>query len=208
MPRITPRKTSKRFRDLKKNIDLLNDHLLPKAKISGNYSLREQTLLRSHRLLLHAEIESYFEGIAEDTAQRAIKNYHTSRKARHVLAAICAFSQSKINLPKRFDDPSPEKFLYKRMDDELSQFMQTIKSNNGIIQKDLCKLLLPLGVDEKALDPVFLTDLDDFGRKRGELAHNSIKINQQIDPKDVLKKINTLWLPEIQKIDEIIMELK
>jgi hypothetical protein len=206
-------KNSQRFKDFKKNIDFLTKQLLPSEKPSGDYTLEEQTLLRSHRILVHAEIESYFEDIAINKVTAAIKTFKKTKKASHVLAALCAYSQKrKVNLPEKYNDKS-EKFLEERLVKEINHFNWVIQENHGILQKNILQILLPIGICESDIDPTLLIDLDQLGKERGKFAHSpiynrSIKSKQKFDPSIEQKRIADLWIPEIQKIDSIILRLR
>jgi hypothetical protein len=64
--------------------------------------------------------------------------------------------------------------------------------NHGVKQSDIMKLLLPIGFRPSDLDAVFVATLDSFGANRGEVAHTSIKTQQQIDPQTELNTVSRL----------------
>jgi len=64
-------------------------------------------------------------------------------------------------------------------------------------------MLLPVGVDVLRIDPIFLANMDNFGKKRGDAAHQStsVQVTTGIDPKDEFQNIVTI-LAGIKLIDE------
>ena len=59
-----------RHKQLVSRIITIEKNLLPPIKINGNYTKQESDLIRSYVLLVHAEIEAYFEDVAINKAQR------------------------------------------------------------------------------------------------------------------------------------------
>jgi hypothetical protein len=53
---------------------------------------------------------------------------------------------------------------------------------DGVKVKDLKKLILPIGVRISDLDATWITNLDNFGKLRGDVAHKTVGVLQPIDP--------------------------
>nr|WP_321352973.1 HEPN domain-containing protein [uncultured Methanoregula sp.] len=200
---------SKRFQELEKSINYLTGFLLPSQKPSADYSLEELIRMRSHRILIHAEIESYFEDIAVDKIRTAAAEYKMTKKTGPVLAALfaCSQRQTPVKLPDTHN--KNRNFFENRLDEESTIFHNMVKNNHGIHQNNILQLLLSIGVCETEIDQTLLIDLDQLGTQRGEFAHTSIsnKTKQKFDPSIERNRIK-LWIPVIQKIDLIIMGLK
>ena len=66
--------------------------------------------------------------------------------------------------------------------------------NHGIREKNLLRLLLPIGADFSAFDPILISELDSFGERRGTVAHSSaiFHVTSKPDPKDELEKVNNI----------------
>src|SRR3954471_11309050 len=143
----------------------LRDTFLPKPRLSLKYTRREQDLIRAYRLLVHAEIEAFIEERAEQTARRAVQLYR-GRKATRALLGLFAFEdrQSK-ELPETLD-PSEHKLLT-RAHKALNRYGYVISQNNGIKEENLSALLLPIGCHEPDLDPLWVTEMNQFGAERG-----------------------------------------
>lgn len=56
------------------------------------------------------------------------------------------------------------------------------------------------------LDQLWLTNLDEFGKRRGDVAHKAIKAQQQIDPKSELQVVEDL-VKGLRELDELIAKL-
>lgn len=65
------------------------------------------------------------------------------------------------------------------------------RENNGIREKNLLALLLPIGVDLRTVDPLLIGRLDDLGSRRGAAAHLSISraVRTGVDPANELAEI-------------------
>jgi hypothetical protein len=66
--------------------------------------------------------------------------------------------------------------------------------NHGIREKNLLRLLLPIGADLSSFDPILISELDGFGERRGVFAHSSAitHVTSRPDPKDELDKVNNI----------------
>ena len=205
-------KQSKYFRDLTINLEKIEKTFLSmKIRTYGSYNLQELSMARAYGLLVHAEIEYYFENIAREVVLKSYKKWKSDKISSHVLMSITAFLNIKEQIPENVSDAKMNKneegLIEKRLEYCVSKYMGIINSNNGIKEKDLLKILLPLGIHLNDIDPTFLISADSFGRYRGELAHNSIKTKSFTDPFAKKKEIVNI-LTEIRKLDSKIISLK
>ena len=61
---------STRYNKLSRRITVIESSYLPSVNSLGNYSSKEQDDIRAYLLLIHAEIESYFEEISEEKVKK------------------------------------------------------------------------------------------------------------------------------------------
>lgn len=77
----------------------------------------------------------------------------------------------------------------------VADYRNDVKNNHGIKEDNIKKLFQPLGYRIDNFDALFLSTLESYGEKRGEIAHMSIKHTQQLLNKN----------DEYNKIEEILM---
>jgi hypothetical protein len=196
---------SARLKRLVKRIDFLEQNILPKERLNGNYSKIEHDLIRSFVLLVHAEFESYVEDKVKDKVQKALQSWITTRKRSNCLKAILAFSGSEVSYDNvRKEDKNSIQF---RINKVVAHFLNTVKKNNGIKESDLLKLLLPLGLELTDLDDTWLTVIDSFGATRGAIAHNTIGVQVTLDRSTELDRIRNQILPGLVDLDASIEKL-
>jgi HEPN superfamily RiboL-PSP-like protein len=195
---------SARFLQLSRRAKKLRQIFLPKNfSPTGAYTSRQLDLARAYRLLVHAEIESYLEDRSKDLAVRATRQFKSDRRPRKVVLNLLSFHSRGKAI-----DESKMLSLYasgaEHVDDSLDSaaaaYHYSVQQNHGVKQTDLMKLLLPLGFQPSGLDALFIATLDSFGTNRGEVAHTSIKTQQQIDPKTELDTVSLL-LKHLENID-------
>lgn len=194
---------SRRFRELESRIDTITKHLLPKTKIRGNYTKEEQDKIKSYLLLIHAEIESFFEDRVHHKINLAFKNWRTKRQRSMILLSVMAFRDEEISYKpfKNYKD------IESRLDKALNSFNHYIKvKNHGIKEENILNLLLPLGIEENQIDSTWLATMESFGGLRGRIAHSSAKIKLTLDPVTEQSTVN-LIMTEIKKLDFLINKL-
>ncbi|HBX5730756.1 hypothetical protein I4178_25570 [Klebsiella pneumoniae] len=209
---------STRFITLQERLDELRRHLLP-AEFSpiGEYDPVQLDMAKGYRLLTHAEFESYLEDISKDTVLYALQQWSRNKTpSKTIVSFLAAYhscwsvgdeqsNQELIELSRGRTNPKDS--LREIMNIASKQFMDRISSNHGIKAKNFKSLILPTGVDIDELEPQMLPKLDSFGSKRGEIAHLSAKVNQQINPKDELDDVNFI-LTCFRELDEKLTEIK
>jgi hypothetical protein len=199
--------TSKEFVELNKNIKIIEKNLLPKIKLTGTYTEREKNLVRGYLLLAHAEIESYFEEIANNVVLSAHSKWEKTKKPSHIITSLIAYLGCKSQeVPESINDTS-RALIEKRVKESLDLYVKYLKQNHGIKQKNILRILLPLGIPLNEIDSAWLLEMDTFGDDRGEIAHHSIKVQKIIDPSTEQKRVERV-LVEIKKIDSLVISLK
>ena len=197
---------SSRYKKLISRISSLERNLLPAVKVSGNYSKKESDMIRSYVLLVHAEIESYFEDVASLKVQQALARWTANRTKSNCLLAIMSFCSNEINwdgIPK----VDRLRFNY-RINKVVSHFINKLGANHGIKSNHLYKILLPIGIEESDLDNAWLSTMDSFGSQRGSIAHSTISAQNQIDLVTERNNINNNILPPINDLDLLIKSIK
>jgi len=209
--------------------DLVREHakicrdLLPKNfDPTGYYPDSVLTSTLAYRVLSHAEIESYLEDRAFETALMATKAWKEKRKPSKTILGLLAFSGPNIESPPISVDlsqptqpPSWEDKiqLSNRIESAMKVFSSAVKNNHGIKENNIHRLLLPIGIELHELDPVLIADLNSFAEERGEVAHLSsrkYRTKQQIDPKYELARVKSIIVRLInidQAIDKLLLEI-
>jgi len=145
----------------------------------ANYSRKELSQVDAYAVLVHAEMESYFESCADhaiDLADKHLKN----DKYNRIIYSLGTFyarepqeGQSILKVPQK--DIWREKGGW-----ALAQHRGVVKANNGIKIEDLCRIFIPLGLDVREIDQVLLVELDQFGALRGSTAHSSLRVRRGV----------------------------
>jgi hypothetical protein len=173
------------------------EKLLPAPSATGTYSLEEQDRIRAFRVLAHAECESFIEKIAAAAVARAEKEWKRSSKATSVMRAVAhAFCRDRQVSAK-----------HTRYDHGLKQFREVIKKNNGLKEKNLCAIFLPLGLDETVLNVTWLQVMDTFGHERGIVAHGSVGVVMLLDPKNEKARLAQV-ISGLATVDEVLRKLR
>lgn len=203
--------TSQRFKDLKKRLNELRRHMLPVTfSPIGNYSDRQQDRARGYRLLAHAEIEAYIEEVCKDLVFKAIKLWKQNKKVTHVLFSCMASYHSGWNVQDDINHQEIIDFAKARfkardsitsiIDTLAKQYVGQLNSNHGLRLTDLTNLLLPTSISLTELDNTWLVNMDEFGKSRGECAHNSKYTSLAVDPSNELKRVTDL-LVGLEELD-------
>jgi hypothetical protein len=208
---------SQRFIILEQELRNLKENFLPpQFSLTGDYSEREIALAVAYRVLAHAEIESYLEDRVLEIAQNALTFWNDDKKTTVTLVFLFAFSGLTLDKPPDSLNPVQRS---QNLDDKVkfdnklgkvfNSFRTAVKDNHGIREKNILLLLLPIGIDSEDLDRIWLQEIDDFGKKRGEFAHQSAsnyKTRQPPDPKNELEMVNRL-LQGLTHLDRLLNDL-
>lgn len=208
---------SKLFRILEQELKKLRKHFLPRQfDPQGNYSERQIALATAYRILAHAEFESYLEDRVLEIATNALTIWNNKKQTTITLVCLFAFSGLTLEKPPDSLTTSQQAKILEeklKLDRKLSKvfgsFKNSVKNNHGIREKNILLLLLPIGVNSDDLDKVWLQEMNDFGAKRGEFAHQSAsnyKTRQPPDPRNELEMVNRL-LQGLIDIDRLLNNL-
>jgi len=209
---------TQRFKELKNRLHDLRKRMLPsRFSPTGDYSERQKDHARGYRLLAHAEIESYIEDVAKDVIMKALMSWKISQKPSRTIVAFMSCYHSSWN-PDDVDAQEEVLRLARNrkciadcakdiLDAASTQYVEQLKNNHGIRTKNLRRILVPAGVDLTALDQTWLTTLDDFGERRGSIAHKAAaRVTESIDPKTEYDRVKSL-LDGLRNLDKKLIEL-
>lgn len=189
---------SKRLNQLLRRLDMLEKHLLPKQfSLTGRYSREQNYKTRAYLLLAHAELEAYFEDRAKSRAEIANAQWKRAGVCSPVLSRLVVHHQKEL-----------EAISKNSVEKAVNFYLNNVENNHGILDKDLMSLLLPIGLSHADLDTRLVSACHQLGRKRGEFAHKSFKVNQQIDPKTKRDNVRKNILPELKELDRKIGSLR
>lgn len=197
--------TSNAFKSLSGNVKALRQQFLPKRfKITGNYDDRVFVGVVAFRVLSHGALEEYFEARATELARMAHVSYRDTGRMSVTAGCLIAFSGGEMRLPpETIDAPQPTKAanwaseidIMQRVGACASKYIARVKNDNhGVRERNLLSILLPIGIRHDKIDRLLISELDNFGRIRGEYAHSGVvtHVRRRPDPKDELLKVRKI----------------
>ena len=185
-----------------------------KLDSSKTYPEEPYTQVKAYFVLAHAEIESFIEDRVKEVVSQANKIWKNDKKVSKALLALMGFSGREMEKPAPSLKPAKaakqtewdkKLSLTERINIATQAFYGALNNNHGIKEENLLRLLLPIGVDVEDLDSFWLTNMNDFGTKRGEISHLSMYYGTQyqINPKPVYDNISLL-LQGLKALDKIL----
>jgi hypothetical protein len=177
---------SKQYQALEQELRKLRRFMLPRQfDPTGVYSDVVYTRALAYRILAHAEFESYFEDRVREVYLGAIHAWQNRGKMSKVIAAMLAFSGQMMEGPPDSRTP-PQPSQKAGWDDKLKLANKVTKAgnalnriltnNHGVREPNLLKMLLPVGIEDAAIDTTWLATIDSFGKDRGSAAHISERV--------------------------------
>lgn len=157
-----------------------------------------QELARAFVTLAHAELEYYVEEACRELASEALQAGAAGNYGRASVALI-GFSGmeslragSTLSIGKK----KAPRLLSARLGAAHGALIRTIDGNNGVREKHLASIVIPLGLDANCIDNTWLNELDAFCSSRGAFAHMS-RTSQRgshlaVNPLDVWQKCERL----------------
>jgi hypothetical protein len=208
---------SRRFKELSKRLKELRNHLLPlKFSKTGDYTDRQIDRTRGYRLLVHAEFEAFLEDSCRDLILKKISDWQRNNKPSTLIIAFLACYHSGWGVDNSLDEvdlinaakgrTKVKDTAKEAINIAQTQYIQKIKDNNGIKEKNFKTMVLPTGVEIDELDQTWLTNLDQFGKLRGDVAHQAKKTQGMINPEDELKSVNEL-LKGLKRLDVLFEDI-
>ena len=193
--------TPKRLQRLLTRLDKLEAHLLPRAfSLTGRYAPRQQDYTRAFLLLVHAELESYFEDRARKLVGLAQAQYQRKGVCTPLLSRLLVYHQATK------DELGPVSPL--AVGKAINYYLDHLDKNHGIKEKNLLTIFLPLGISHADLDAQLIAACNQLAQKRGQFAHASFKTHQQVDPKTERDNIRKNILPELKNLETRLKKLR
>ncbi len=183
---------SARYRNLHTRINALKTRFLHFDNVDS-FQAENQDKLMSFHLLVHAEIEYFFEEYARFIIIHLRNAWTARKKIFPSLRYLFLYSPNKY-------DPTVFIPISDRILNCCTSFIARIDNNHGIKQSNIVSLFAPLGVTETYLDNIWLATMDAFGTRRGSYAHRSISVQTLIDKTNELNELNIV-LFGIKKLD-------
>jgi hypothetical protein len=194
---------SSRLQVLLERLSVLETHFLPAVLPPPHVppSDEEEDRVKAYLLLAHAEIEDYVETRAKGIILKALDDWKTSTRTSPPLLGLAALSPALKPLEKRAPlSPGPDS-LTAHLNGAFAIYLDSIDRNHGVTEKNLLRMILPLGISEYSLDIVWLGDMTSFAALRGEIAHKSRSTTkQEVHPATEHARIQGL-LGELLKLD-------
>lgn len=175
-------------------IEALRHALLPETfSPTGQYTDQKEVDIRTdaYIVLCHAEFEHHLEEISRLTMENAVTAWD-DKVATPAAMSLLALNYSPERASKEYSKKDKKEralyatlslqFLLKRV---AADHDHVIKNNNGVLAEDLRKLFDPVGIPLPEIDPGLIVSLDNFGKKRGTIAHGSFAARQGRDPADI-----------------------
>jgi hypothetical protein len=196
------------FHALRARIKELKDNLLPSKASIAAPSLGVQTRALAFRVLAHAEIESFIEERARSVVEGNLDGWKKDKRPRTVLMAVLGFcgdewqSADDISASKA---KKTEQTLETRLHLAAKKYGAILDGNHGVRERNLLRILVPLGVSKAELDTTWLATMDSFGGARGSAAHTSGS-SVAINPADEAKTVNDI-IEGLKAVDRILSSL-
>ncbi|WP_405617563.1 hypothetical protein OG292_26760 [Streptomyces sp. NBC_01511] len=149
-------------------------------------------------MLAHAEFEAFIEDRALDVVTTAFADWKNTGAIRPSLLALMSHWESSPRIPASLseldDNSSKYPTLAARIETAKGHYSTYIKTrNNGIKEKNLLLILLPLGVTKREIAATWLDDTESWATGRGAVAHTSAaKMQVQLDPKIELATVRKI----------------
>ncbi|WP_274803913.1 hypothetical protein [Pseudoalteromonas rhizosphaerae] len=203
------------YNNLQARLSELRINLLPEEFDDlGNYDNKELDMVKGYMLLVHSEIEYYFESICHKFVDLQVNEFRTSYEPNLCTMALLAYSKlewdislEQTTLPS-IQSSSLSQTLKTIITKMAKEYNAIINGNHGVKEKNLLKLIAPTGtLDSFPVDE--LANFDTLGSERGRLAHISGRhIGIQIDPKTQLSNLNNNILPSLKEFDKRLVDIE
>lgn len=199
------------MRALERRLNELRRHFLPaQFDPTGAYTPRAIDRARSYRLLAHAEIEACIEDLVRGLVTSSYAAWELDRRPRTCLLALVSFYAEKFppvpeTMPATLSRVTPG-FMKDRIETARNAYARVVLQNNGVKEKNLLRLLLPIGIQEYELDRTWLATIDSFGSVRGDTAHQSMRAQQPPDPANELAIVRQI-VTGLRQLDELLAKL-
>lgn len=196
---------SEAYSDLVQSIEILRGGLIdfPEKEVtphSDTYSKGELLRCQSFVVFSHAEMQVYWETIARKILSEAENLWKNESIIGCVIGTLIAFrSPEKAVVPNNPKEPNDSENFDKIIAKAIKNHRNFIENNNGIKRSNISTLLTPIGIFSDYLEENMLIQLDQTGKRRGDIVHKASKVS--------LQNIRDPFLDEMKEIDDLVKEI-
>jgi hypothetical protein len=164
-------------------------------------------------MLAHAEIEAFLEDLGFEKAKSVVDDWRRTKRTTDALFCLVAHYHSGFEvadeegLPPKFEVSSRKRVkdqIEEVADRALNQYGAIVSQNHGVREENLLRIILPIGIRRSDLDPTWVTDLQEFGKRRGTVAHKAVSAHRNIDPQQEWSDVKKL-LEGLKKLDGLVL---
>lgn len=189
---------SHHFSNLAASIQELKRIYLDDALVAPTPTPEHQERARAFVTLAHAELEFYVEEALRDLATTSFNNAVAGRWGPPAIALLGFSGLPPLNGGSVLGTGKKKgrRQIETRFGDAQAAHLKILDANNGVREKHIAAMAVPLGLDGKTIDNTWLNELDAFCTMRGAFAHmsrtNSYATHLAVNPSDVWTKCCTL----------------
>lgn len=157
-----------------------------------------QITAKAYVLLVHAELEKYFEILSVMIAKDSFFEFDIHKNPTLPLLSLAS---TNLYVIKGYKNKDSDIDFKTRVKGFFTRYIALVKENNGIKAKNVSELFWMLGLSKDAIGDDLLSLLDSYGIKRGAIAHTGKLGNEQLlNIKEEEKSVRQL-INEIEKFD-------
>ncbi|MAS05410.1 MAG: hypothetical protein CL534_12110 [Ahrensia sp.] len=176
--------------------DLMNFQPSPTVPYSNSDLLKCQAFV----VFSHAEMQVYWEAVARRILSEAENRWKTSSVVDRAIGTLVAFRRpEQVSVPVDPLNPHRGGNFTSIVEEAVKTHNEVIGDNNGIKRANIANLLVPLGVMPGDFVEKLLIQLDQTGKKRGDMVHKSSKVS--------IRNIRDPFTDEMKDIDELVIEI-
>jgi hypothetical protein len=203
-----PPECSQRLLDSLLEVQELEERFID-LRPASDYQPADYLDSRAFVVLVHGVVEDYLEGIVLEVADSALRGFAADSIPRSTLLALLAHTPSATARPpeQRGGGPWLVRDAISKARDAL---VTTTRDNQGIKERHVLSLVLPVGIKESDLSTTWLSYMTDLGEVRGRVAHSGRPrpgASTPLDPGDALKA-GRFVLPGLCRLDRRLVLLR
>jgi hypothetical protein len=169
---------------------------------------RVQANARAFLVLSHAEVESYLEDWAKEIARAAESVWAAGSRLTPPLSFLLTAMGERLTVPDTLGGQDAPQRLADLVTRVFVKYYKQVKDNNGVKEKNLLSLFVPLGLPSSAIGTTLVQNLDAFGSDRGMHAHHAASVVvTPLDPETEYKRVQNV-LNDLLDIDTWLVAYK
>ncbi|HEY3545161.1 MAG TPA: hypothetical protein VGK17_03615 [Propionicimonas sp.] len=123
-------------------------------------------------------MEACLEDIARDALLGSMRRFKSDGSVRRPLVAVSGYFGAGVLGSEKV---AASDFI-EVLERAVGAYVSRLKTVNGVRERDLHRVLYPVGIVATDIDPVWLAEIDSFGKSRGDVAHQSVLTQRPPDP--------------------------